>query len=131
MNNPQIIYENDKPIYAVITWQDWLNIQTKLNPSIITPEDIEDEQIGMALAQRPVDPVGLRPYAILHRIDCGENAVKVYREWRGLTQQELANATNTSLSLIGKVEAGIKPLSTKLKVKIIEALNLDPDDLDN
>jgi DNA-binding XRE family transcriptional regulator len=59
----------------------------------------------------------------------GENPLKVNREYRGLTQQKLADKVGISRSYITDIEAGRKDSSIKVMKKIAEALNLEIDDI--
>lgn len=58
-----------------------------------------------------------------------ENPVKVWREYRGLTQAELANQIGTSSIYISQIETGRRAGSIKLLRKIATALGVDIDDI--
>ena len=126
-NIPQIIYENEKPAYAVIPWEEWQTILAALNDD----EDSMDELIAARLMSRPVDPADLRPIGLVQRLEKGENPLKVYREWRNMSQRELAETAGISLSHISKIECGLKMPSRRLKIQLAEALAIDPDELDS
>jgi len=49
--------------------------------------------------------------------------VKTMREYRGLTQQELASIANVSRVRIGQIERGDDPTSIDSLIKISSALN--------
>lgn len=66
-------------------------------------------------------------YILDEIIDKGKNAVKVYREYRGLTQTELAEKANISLSMIRKIEGGKSEGSINTVKAIAKALSLDVD----
>ena len=56
----------------------------------------------------------------------GENPLKVWREYRGLTQEQLAEAVGgISRAYISEIESGKKPGSLKVLKAIAQALNVD------
>ncbi len=60
-----------------------------------------------------------------HRVIRGENPVKVYREWRGLSQYELADILGVTQGNIGKIERWSNVGSTRMLMKIANVLNID------
>ena len=56
-----------------------------------------------------------------------ENPIKVFREFRGLTQEQLAEKTGIQPRDLATMESGQKSESVKLLKQIAEALNLDVD----
>lgn len=65
------------------------------------------------------------PYAIID----GENPVKVWREYRGLTQQELAQASGISASYLSQIKAGKREGTTAVLQTIARAMDLTLDDV--
>ncbi|MEQ1864925.1 MAG: helix-turn-helix transcriptional regulator [Micropepsaceae bacterium] len=61
-------------------------------------------------------------WEIAKRIVAGENAVKVYREWRGLTQDALARKVDSAKAYISQIETGAKPGGRAILRKIAVAL---------
>ena len=64
--------------------------------------------------------------------DCrlaGENSVKIWREYRGLTQEDLAKASKVSRSMIAAIEAKHKQGGIATLKKLAGALKVDLDDL--
>jgi DNA-binding XRE family transcriptional regulator len=66
------------------------------------------------------------PYAII--LD-GENPVKVWREYRDMTQQELAQAAGISASYLSQIETGKREGTTAVLQAIARAMNLTLDDV--
>lgn len=64
------------------------------------------------------------PWDVAKRIVAGENAVKVYREWRGLTQAALARKVDSATAYISQIETGAKPGGRAILRKIAEALGV-------
>ena len=71
----------------------------------------------------------LIPLAIVERRLAGESAVKIWREYRGLTQETLAKASKVSRPMIAAIEAGHKKGGIGALKKLAAALNVDLDNL--
>lgn len=65
------------------------------------------------------------PHIQLHRVIRGENPIKVYREWRKLTQSKLAEICEVTQGNIAIIERFDNIGSTPLLLKISQALNVD------
>ncbi len=57
----------------------------------------------------------------------GEPPLKVFREWRGLTQEELAEKAGTSKGYISQIETRHRQPSRKLLYRLAKALDVSPD----
>ena len=64
------------------------------------------------------------PWESAKRIVAGENAIKVYREWRGLTQEALARKVDSAKAYISQIETGAKPGGRAILRKIAVALGV-------
>ena len=71
----------------------------------------------------------LVPSDVVKRLLSGENKIKVWREYRALSQLELAKLSGMELASIAQMEGGIRTGSVLVFKKIAEALQLDLDDL--
>ncbi len=71
----------------------------------------------------------LIPAAIVDRLSNGENPLRVWREYRGMTQQALADAAGIGKSYISQLEAGTKTGAIGTLRSLAKALKLDADDL--
>lgn len=71
----------------------------------------------------------LVPADIAKRLIAGENAVRVWRQHRGLTVAELANAAVLSQAFISQIETGKREGSISAMKAIAEALSVALDDL--
>jgi DNA-binding XRE family transcriptional regulator len=71
----------------------------------------------------------LIPLEITERRLAGENPVKVWREFRGLTQEGLAKASEVSRAMIAAIEAGHKKGGIATLKKLSVALKVDLDNL--
>jgi len=71
----------------------------------------------------------LWPGEVVNRLVAGENPVRVVREWRGLTQKELALGAGVTQGFLSGLEAGEKePRIVTLKA-IAQTLGVAIDDL--
>lgn len=71
----------------------------------------------------------LLPAELVKRMVNGESPIRVFREYRGLTQQALADAASVSKTTISELESGRKDGSIKTLSAIADTLNVDIDDL--
>ena len=69
------------------------------------------------------------PDEYVGRILDGENLLKVFRDWRGLNQSELARKSGVHRVSIADIEAGRKTGSVHTLKKLADALNITIDDL--
>jgi len=69
------------------------------------------------------------PSDVVKRLIDGENPIKVYRQYRGLTQLKLSESVGVQQSYITQLESGKKSGTVKVLKKIATALDLDLDDL--
>ena len=74
----------------------------------------------------------LYPSELVERLIIGgEQPVKVFREYRGMTQEELARRAGTSKNYISQIENRRRRAGRKLQARLAEALGLDPEDLED
>lgn len=71
----------------------------------------------------------LIPAAIVDRFLDGENSIRVWREYRGLTATDLAAKSEISAGYLSELETGKKTGTVETLKKIAKALNLTLDDL--
>ena len=69
------------------------------------------------------------PLAVVDRLIEGTNPIKVFREYRGLTQQKLAAEIATTPAYLSQIETGRRQGSLKLLHRLAAALEVDLDDL--
>lgn len=72
---------------------------------------------------------GLVPLSLVKRRLAGENTVKIWREYRGMTQEKLAVVSGVSRGMVGAIEAGHKKPGIGSLKKLAKALRCDLDDL--
>lgn len=106
--------------YAVIPYADFEEIMERL-------EDIKDiadaREIEAKIASGDIECF---PRNVVDAIMINdENAIKVFREYRGITQEELANKIGKSVGMIRKLESGESDGSISTIKAISAALNID------
>lgn len=117
MSHIKIIEKNGKP-FALVPHKDWLRIR----------EDLEDALDALAyergMAAFKASGYRTYPLEVVDRFIDGENHVKVIREWRKLTQAQLAAKTGLSKVVISHIETGVRNGGMKTLGKIAAALNV-------
>lgn len=69
------------------------------------------------------------PWDMAKRLIGGESPVRVWREFRGLTQSDLAEAAGTTASYVSQIEAGRKSPTIDVYRALATALRVTVDDL--
>ena len=90
-------------------------------------QDIRDYDAAKAAVEG--DKEELIPADVVFAILDGENPIKVWREARGLTQRQLADAAGISKPYLSQIETGKCKGSTQSLASIAEALNVSLDEL--
>lgn len=119
----QIIERDGEPEYAVVP----IALYRRLLALAEDAEDIAAADRAMGELARGEDEIV--PGDIAHRLLAGENPLRVWREHRGLTQEELAAAAGVGKSYVSQIEAKKKPGSVAVLQRLAGALGLDLDDL--
>lgn len=109
--------------YAVLPLEAWKKLQAYIEDL----QDIADCNEIKAKIERGESEYF--PSSVVDALIDGENTIKVFREYRGLTQAELAEKAGLSTIMIKKLEAGETDGSIKSLKAIAGALNLDVDDI--
>jgi ribosome-binding protein aMBF1 (putative translation factor) len=71
----------------------------------------------------------LLPATMVKRILDGENALRVWREHRGLTLKELADKAQVSAPFVSQIEKSQREGSVETMRKLADALKISVDDL--
>ncbi|MGD0436592.1 MAG: helix-turn-helix transcriptional regulator [Bryobacteraceae bacterium] len=71
----------------------------------------------------------LIPFEIIERRMAGESTVKIWREYRGLTQEVLAKKSKVSRPMIAAIESGHKRGGIGTLKKLAAALKVDLENL--
>ena len=93
-------------------------------------DDLEDVVAGdKARAEIAAGRDELVPAAMLDRLLDGENAVRVWRQHRGMNARQLAAAAGLSAAYLSEIETGRKAPGLAALRKLAVALQVDLDDL--
>lgn len=115
---PQIIMGSDgQPAYAVIPWAEYEQLTVAL---------ASDEELYDAAKARGEEAF---PISLVDRLMAGDSPIKVYREYRGLTQKELAVAAGITPVYLSQIETGVRQGSAKVLANLAQALAISLDDL--
>lgn len=69
------------------------------------------------------------PGSLVLRLHHGEQPVLVWREYRRLSREDLAEAVGVGSDLIEAIESGKEDVSLRIMSRIAQALNVELDDL--
>lgn len=111
----QVIEKEGKPEFAVLPYDDYENLLQRL-------EDLEDAQ---ALKEYRANPGESFPAEIADRLLEGENPVRVFRDYRGLSQRALAEKVNVTVAHVSQIESGKRECSVKLLRALSRTLEVD------
>lgn len=118
---PQILYEGKRPAFAVVPYAQWVSL-TRRAEIAMTDEELFD-------AARAEDTGEHLPHDVVKRLVDGEPPLKVFREYRDMTQEALADAANVSTGYVSQIERGTRQPSKKALAAFAAALDLDIEDL--
>jgi len=118
----QIINKDGKPEWAVLPYETY---QRMIEDSEML-QDIRDYDEAKKAIE---DGEELVPSEVAYAILDGKNPIRVWREYRGLTRQQLAGAAGISVPYISQIESGKRKGSTQVLSAIARALDLALDDI--
>lgn len=117
----QIIEGPDgRPAYAVLRWDEFERLSD-------IAEDRADAA-GISAARDRAEETF--PQTVADRLQAGEHPVKVFREYRDMTQAVLAAATDTTATYISQIETGHRKAGRKLQARLANILKIEIADLD-
>jgi DNA-binding XRE family transcriptional regulator len=119
----QVISQNGKPEYAVLPYSDYLVL-------VEQAEMLEDihryDEAKNSIASGNEE---LIPASIVNALIDGENPIKVWREYRELTQQKVAEEIGISIPYVSQLETNKRKASLDVMKKMALLLKVDIDDL--
>lgn len=115
----QIIERDGQPEYAVLPISDYEEMK-RLAEAM---QDLQAYDTAMADTGEPV------PHSVVLRLVDGEAPLKVWREFRGLTQVALARQAEVDKTYLSQIESGRKTGSIAVFRRLARALSVDLDDL--
>ncbi len=119
----QIIEKNGQPEWAVLPYEEYQRLVDEAEML----QDIRDyDEVKLTLANGDEE---LIPSEVTYALLDGENPIRVWREYRGLTQQQVAEAAGISKSYLSQLETGQRKGSAEVLARVAKALNVSLDDL--
>jgi len=119
----QIIERDGKPEWAVIPYELYLQLAEELEML----QDIGDYDAVRMKIERGEEE--LIPSDVVYAIMDGENPIKVWREYRRLTQQQLAQAAGISTPYLSQLETGKRTGATEVLTAIAKVLKVSLDEI--
>ncbi|WP_431856709.1 helix-turn-helix domain-containing protein [Azospirillum sp.] len=104
---------------------------------VLVPEDefqrlrdaLDDLEDIRAYDRAKASPPEFLPAAVANRLIDGENPIRVYREHRGLTQEQLAARAGIAKPFLSQLETGARKPSVDTVKALADVLAVDLDDL--
>jgi len=119
----QIIKQGDKPEWAVIPYDAYIQLIEKAEMA----QDIEDYDRAKAALENGDSE--LIPSEVIYSLLDGGNPIKVWREYRCISQQDLAEKIGISVSYLSQLETGKRKGSIEVLIDIAKALGLSLDQI--
>jgi len=121
--NIQLIERDGKPEWAVLPYEEYLELLEQAEML----EDIRDYDAAKAALENGEDD--LIPSKVVFAILDGENPIKVWREYRELTQQQLADVAGISKPYLSQIETRKRTGTTEILSAIAKALDVSLDEV--
>lgn len=119
----QIIKKDGRPEWAVIPYEEY----QRLREAADMLQDVRDyDEVKSALARSEEE---LIPSEVTYALLDGENPLRVWREYGGLTQQQVAEKAGISKPYLSQLESGQRKGTTEVLSAIARVLNVSLDDL--
>lgn len=114
----QVIENNGKPEYAVLPYADYLLLVEQADML----QDLRDyDRIKAEVENGDEERI---PADVAYALVDGENPIKVWREYRGFTQAQLALAAGISTPYLSQIVSGKRKASTRVLVAIAGLLHV-------
>ena len=120
MSKPTIIERDGKPEYAILEFAEYERL-------VAAAEDAAD--IAALATLDADDSEEDLPDVMVSRLLDGENPIRVWREHRGITGQQLAKLVDVRQSYVSQIETGKREGTVDVLRRIATALSVTLDDL--
>ncbi len=119
----QILEANGKPTFVVLPYAEYKALRE-------LADDADDAAALLRFAKRySKGDVETVPIAVVDRLLAGENPLRVWREYRGMTATMLAAAVDITPAHVSKLESGKGEPSVSLLRKLAKVLAVQLEDL--
>lgn len=119
----QIIERDGKPEWAVLPYDEYVQLAEKAEML----QDIRDYDVVKTAIEQGKEEI--IPSEVTFALLDGENPIKVWREYRGLNQQQLAETAKISTPYLSQIETGKRIGTTEVLITIAKALKVTLDDI--
>ena len=119
----QIIKQGNKPEWAVVPYDTYLQLVEKAEML----QDVQDYDSAKASLERGDDQ--LIPSEVVYAILDGENPIKVWREYRNMSQQEAAEIAGISIPYLSQLETNKRKGTLTVLSAIAKALNVSLENI--
>lgn len=117
------IIQRDGERYAVLPYEEYRELLENL-------EDARDVALVDSFYERlNRGEEELVPGVVVDQLLAGENPVRVWREYRSLTQQALADGAGISKNYLSQIETGQRDGRVRVLQALAQALGVDLDEL--
>lgn len=118
----QVIEKNGQIEWAVIPYTEYKQLK-QAQEMLADIEAYDTAKAAIAAGE------GLVPRNVVDALLEGEQPLRVWRRYRGFSQQQLAQQTGISKAYLSQLESGKRGGSTDILKKLAAVLNIDVDDL--
>jgi DNA-binding XRE family transcriptional regulator len=119
----QVISQNGQPEWAVLPYRDYLELVEQAEML----DDVQAYDKAMESIKNGDDE--FIPFEMAVALAEGENKVKIWRDYRGLSRQDLAETIGISVPFLSLIESGKRKASIDVLTKMANALSVNIDDL--
>lgn len=119
----QVIKKGDKPEWAILPYEAYLQLVEKAEML----QDIQDYDSAKAALARGDEE--LIPSEVVYAILDGENAIKVWREYRRLSQQDVAENAGISVPYLSQLERNKRKGSLEVLSAVARVLEVSLDNI--
>lgn len=120
--NVQIINKDGRPEWAVIPYEEYIRLRDEAEML----QDVADYDAAKETLEQGEE---LIPSEVTFAILDGENPIRVWRNYRTLTQQELADRAGISKPYLSQIETGKRTGTAEVLAAIANALGVTLDEL--
>ena len=116
-----ILDDGGNPAFAIIPWEEYRRWSSGSPEGELSDEELYDQAMAVEEESFPIE--------VADRLLAGENAVKVYRNYRGMTQRDLAEAAGINAVYLSQIERRKRTGSARTLAAIAGALGIGVDSL--
>jgi DNA-binding XRE family transcriptional regulator len=117
----QIINKDGRPEWAVLPYDEYIRLKEEAEML----QDVADYDAAMEALQEE----DLIPGDVMFAILDGKNPIRIWRNFRGLTQQELADQAGISKPYLSQIETGKRTGTAEVLAAIASALGVTIEDV--